>query len=153
MGAQVDIVAAIFVVQDLAITGHQHGDGIREQEHARGHRSGHAIQAFVPNADVFEFDSVHQVMQGHVSVAAAQPSEQRRHEAGERHHRIAPECAEQQIEPDDIGLEPVQGLQQSIEAAGIIERPAAQNGKAIWFDMVRREFVGQNRQAEEWIAF
>jgi hypothetical protein len=30
MGAQVDIVAAIFVVQDFAITGHQHGDGIRE---------------------------------------------------------------------------------------------------------------------------
>jgi hypothetical protein len=53
MGAQVDIVAAIFVVQDLAITGHQHRDGIREQEHARGHRPGHAIQAFVPNADVF----------------------------------------------------------------------------------------------------
>jgi hypothetical protein len=52
-------------------------------------------------------------MKGHVSVAAAQSSEQRRHEAGERYHRIATECAEQQIEPDDIGLEPVQGLQQS----------------------------------------
>jgi hypothetical protein len=92
-------------------------------------------------------------MQGHVSVAAAQSSEQRRHQAGERHHRITAEGAEQQIEPDDIRLEPVQGLQQSKEAAGIIERPAAHNCKAIWFDMVRREFVGQNRQAEERIAF
>jgi hypothetical protein len=64
-------------------------------------------------------------MQGDVSVAAAQSSEQRRHEAGEGHHRITTECAEQQIEPDDIGLKPVQGFQQSIEAAWIVERPAA----------------------------
>ena len=36
MGAQVDVVAAVLVVQDLAIAGHQHRDRIREQQHSRG---------------------------------------------------------------------------------------------------------------------
>ena len=31
MRAHVDIVPAVLVVQDLAIAGHEHGDGIREQ--------------------------------------------------------------------------------------------------------------------------
>jgi hypothetical protein len=41
--SQVDIIAAILVVQDLAIAGHQHRDGIREQQHSRGNGPGKAI--------------------------------------------------------------------------------------------------------------
>jgi hypothetical protein len=75
VSAQVNIVAPIFVVQDLAIAGHQHGDGIRKQEHAGSHGACDAIQTFVSNAHIFQFDSVHQVMQRDVSVSAAQPGE------------------------------------------------------------------------------
>ncbi len=37
MRAQVDVIASIFVIQNLAIAGHEHGDGIGEQQHARRH--------------------------------------------------------------------------------------------------------------------
>lgn len=43
MGAQVDIVAAVLIVQDLAITGHEYRDGVRQQQHARCHRTRGAI--------------------------------------------------------------------------------------------------------------
>jgi len=43
MGAQVDVVSPILVVQDLPITGHEHGDGIRKQQHARSHCTRQAI--------------------------------------------------------------------------------------------------------------
>ncbi len=43
MGAQVDVVPAVFVVQDLTIAGHKHGDGIREQQHSRSYRAREAI--------------------------------------------------------------------------------------------------------------
>ena len=36
VGAQVDIIAPILVVQDLPIAGHQHRDGIGEQQHSCG---------------------------------------------------------------------------------------------------------------------
>jgi hypothetical protein len=43
MRAQVDVVSPILVVQDLAIGGHEYGDGIREQQHSRSHCTRQAI--------------------------------------------------------------------------------------------------------------
>ena len=37
-------------------------------------------------------------------------------------------------------------------ATGVVERPAAQNAKPFGLGMVRREFIGQNGEAEERIA-
>jgi hypothetical protein len=72
VSAQVNIVPSVFVIQNFAIAGHQNGDGIRKQKHARGNRAGEPVHPFITNADVFQFDRVHQVMQGHVSIASAQ---------------------------------------------------------------------------------
>lgn len=54
-------------------------------------------------------------------VTAAQTREQRRHEAGESYQWIASERAEQQIEPDNVGLQTAQGLEQAKHAARIIK--------------------------------
>lgn len=43
VGAQVDVVPSISVIQDLAIPRHKHRDGIRKQKHSCSHRAGRAI--------------------------------------------------------------------------------------------------------------
>lgn len=37
MRAQMDVVSSVLIVQDLAISRHEHRDGIREQQHSRSH--------------------------------------------------------------------------------------------------------------------
>lgn len=73
------------------------------------------------NSDVLEFHSIHQVMQRNVGIAATQAGEQRRHQARKSYERITTERTEQQIKPDDIRLDPMEGLQQAKYAARIIE--------------------------------
>lgn len=72
--AQMNIVPPVLVVQNFAIAGHENGNRIRKQEHACGDRACKAIQLFIANADVFQFHSVHQVMQGHMRIASAEAS-------------------------------------------------------------------------------
>jgi hypothetical protein len=59
MGAKVDVVPPIFVVEDLAIAGHQHRDRIGEQQHSRRHRARKAIEPFMSNADILQFHRIH----------------------------------------------------------------------------------------------
>lgn len=56
------------------------------------------------NTCVLQIDRVHEVMQGDVSVAAAQTCQQRSEQPEESIEGIAAEGAEQQIEPNDIRL-------------------------------------------------
>lgn len=104
------------------------------------------------NAHVFEFYGIHQVMQRNVGITATQAGEQRRHQARKSYERVTAERAEEQIKPDDIRLQPVQGFQQPEYAAGSIEGPAAEDSKSFGFDMVLWQFVGQNSEAEKRIA-
>jgi hypothetical protein len=90
----------------------------------------------MPHSDVFQFYSVHQVMQGHVGITATQARKQWSHEAGKGHERIAAKCAEQQIEPNHVGLKPVESLQKTECAAGIIERPATLDAESGRLDMI-----------------
>jgi hypothetical protein len=106
----------------------------------------------VPNADVFQVHRIHQVMQRDMRIAAAQSCQQRSHEAGKGHEGIAAERTEQQVEPDYVGLQPVQRLEQAERTQGIIERPAPLNGKPLGLDMICREFVGQDGKVQEWIT-
>jgi hypothetical protein len=62
MRPQVNIVPAVFVVQDLAIAGHEDRNGIREQQHARRESAGKAIQTFVTDSGVLEFYRIHQMV-------------------------------------------------------------------------------------------
>jgi hypothetical protein len=77
MRSEVNIGSAIFFVQDLAVARHEHRNRIREQEHARGHRSGQSVKARMAHARIFQIDGVHQVMQGDMRVTPANAREQR----------------------------------------------------------------------------
>ena len=55
-------------------------------------------------ARILQINGVHQVVQSNVRVAAAQARHKRRKQSQERVQRITPKCAEQQIEPYDVGL-------------------------------------------------
>lgn len=94
MGTQVNVIAAVFIVQNFAIARHQHRNRIRQQQHSRSHRACEPVKPFVANTDVLQIDGVHQVMQSHMRVAAAEAREQRGHQATECHHRAATERAE-----------------------------------------------------------
>jgi ribosomal protein L44E len=106
----------------------------------------------VANARILEFYGIHQVMESDVRVAAAQTREQRRHESRKSHERVAPERAEQQVEPHHVRLEPVQRLEEAKDTARVVERPAALNREPSGLGLVWREFVGQNRKVEKRIA-
>jgi hypothetical protein len=49
----VDVVAAIFIMQDPAITRHEHGNRIRQQKHSGGDRPSHAIDPWMPDPRIF----------------------------------------------------------------------------------------------------
>jgi len=127
MGPQVDVVAAILVIQNFSIARHQHRNGIRKQKHARGDRSREAIKVLVANSDILQFHRIHEVMKCDVRVAATEASEKGRHQTAERNERIPAEGAEQQVEPHDVGLQLAQGFQQPVRTRRIIERPATDN--------------------------
>jgi hypothetical protein len=106
----------------------------------------------VPNSDVFEFYRIHQMMQRNVGIAATQAGEQRCHQARKSYERLTSERAEEQIEPDNIRFDSVQRLQQAEEATRIVKGPAAQDSKSLGLGMLLLHFVGQNSEAEKWIA-
>jgi hypothetical protein len=49
---QVNIIAAVFFVQDLAISGHQHRHRIRQEKHPGGQGASQTIGSCVPHAGV-----------------------------------------------------------------------------------------------------
>ena len=74
MRSQVHIVAAIFVIQYLAVAGHQHRNRIGKQEHSRGESTGPPVKPLVANSDILQFYRVHQVMQRNVRVSTSETS-------------------------------------------------------------------------------
>lgn len=113
--AKMDIVPPVFIVQDLAISGHEDRDGVGEQQHPRRHRARESIEALVTDASILEFDSIHEVVQSHVGISSSQAREQRRHESAESHKRVSAKSAEQQIEPNDIWFQSTDRSDQPIE--------------------------------------
>jgi hypothetical protein len=65
----------ILVVEDLPVPGHEYRNRIREQEHPGGDRASGAVDARVPNPGVLQINSIHQVVQRHVGIAAAHTRE------------------------------------------------------------------------------
>jgi hypothetical protein len=152
MRPQVYVVAAILVIQNFSIPRHQHRNGIGKQKHTRSDRSRKAIKLLVANSDILQFHCVHQVMKCDMCIAAAQASQQRRHQPPERDQRIPAEGAEQQVEPNNVGLQTVQSFQQAVRTGRIIERPTTNNRKAIQFRALAGQLICQNGQAEEGIT-
>lgn len=102
MGANMNVVVTIFLGEDFSISRHEHRDGIREKQQSRGHCASHAIGTRVSNAGILQIDGIHEVVQCDVCVATAQTRKQRSEEPEEGIQRITAECAEEQIEPNDI---------------------------------------------------
>jgi hypothetical protein len=101
---EMDVVPAVLIIENLAIAGHKYGDRIGKKQHPGGHRTSEAVKTLVAHSGVLEFDGIHEMVQGHVSVSPPQTCEKGRQEAAEGYERISPESAEQQIEPNDIRL-------------------------------------------------
>ena len=106
----------------------------------------------MPNTNILQFHRIHQVMKRDVGIPSTQAREQWSHEAGESYDGITSEGTKEQIEPHDVGLNPIDGFQEAEETAGIIEGPAAKHIKALGLNMPLRQFVGQNGKAEKRIA-
>jgi len=148
----VHIGAAVFVEQDFAIPRHEHRHGIRKQQHSGGERASHAVGARKTHSSVLQVDGIHEMVQRHMGVAAAQAGQQWSQQSGERDEGIAAESAEQQVEPDDVGLQLPERAQQPNRTGGVVERPAALHRKAIQFRLDWCHLIGKDRQAQERIA-
>ena len=94
------------------------------------------------NSHVFEFNGVHQVMKGHVCIAAAKSSQKRSHQSRKSNQRIAAKGAEEKVEPHYIRLAIAQRLQQAIRTRWIVERPAPDYREAFQFGMLAGKFIG-----------
>jgi hypothetical protein len=77
VGAQMHVVAAIFFMQDLSITGHQYRDRVRQQQHSGGDGAGEAVGTWIPHSRILQVHGIHQVMQSNVGVVSAHASEHR----------------------------------------------------------------------------
>jgi len=147
-----NIVTAIFVIQYFAVPGHENGDGIREKKHPRGNSARNAIQALMAYTRIFQFDRVHQVVQGNVRVTSTQTGEHGRHKTTKGDEWISAESAEQQIEPHDVGLQTLDGADQAKNSSRIIERPTPQNGKPLRFLVISRELIREYRKVKKRVA-
>jgi hypothetical protein len=72
MCAQMYVVAAVLVIQNFAVPGHQNRNRIRKQKHPGRDRTSNAIKTFMAHASVLQFHCIHQMMQCDVRVTAAQ---------------------------------------------------------------------------------
>jgi hypothetical protein len=79
VSAYVNIVSAIFIEENLAISRHQHRHRVGQQQHTRGHGASQSISTREADAEVLEIDRIHQMMEGDVRVLAAYAREERNH--------------------------------------------------------------------------
>jgi hypothetical protein len=134
---KVNVIAPIFLVQNFPVSRHEHGNRIRKQQHSCGERPRHTIEARVPNARVLQIHSIHQMMQGHMRVAAAHARHQRGKQAQKSVQGIAPECAEQQVEPHHIRFYLPESFENPRPTSRIVEPPASFYGETIQFGLRR----------------
>ena len=95
MGTEMHVIAAVFFVQDLAISGHEHGNGVGEKKHACGHGPGQAIGARVAHACVLQVHGVNEMVKRDVGIATAETRKQWSDESGKSNQGIAAESTEQ----------------------------------------------------------
>jgi hypothetical protein len=73
MRSQMDVIAAIFFVQDIAVSRHEYRHRIRQQHHSRSEGARQAVSTSVANPGVFQIHRIHQMVQRDVCVATHQP--------------------------------------------------------------------------------
>jgi uncharacterized protein YcbK (DUF882 family) len=92
----------------------------------------------VPNPGVLQINRIHQVVQGHMSVATAHTRKQWSQKSQEGIQRIAPERAKKQVEPHHIGFQFPDCLEKAQRTQGIVECPATAHRKTLQFGLVSR---------------
>jgi hypothetical protein len=152
VGAKMNIVAAVLIIQDLAVSRHENRHGVGKQKHPRGHRTSESIQAFMAHSCVLQFDRIHEVVQSHMGISSTQARKQRRHEAAESDEWVPAKGTEQQIKPDHIRLQATDSSDQAIDRGGIVERPAPQYGEALSLLKSCWKFIRKHSKAKERIS-
>jgi hypothetical protein len=152
MRTQVHVVATIFFMQDLAISRHEHRNGIRQKKHLGGDGSRQTVGARVTNTSIFQIDGVHQMMQGDVGIATGQTGKHRGEKSGKSNQRIAAESAEEKIKPNHIWFELADRVQNVNGACRVVERPASLNRITFQFRFWQGNLVSQNSETNEGIA-
>jgi hypothetical protein len=150
--AEMNVIAAIFFVQNLAVPGHEHRDGVRQQEHFRRQRSGEAVGTGMLHAGIFQIHRIHEVVQGDVGVTTAQTREQGSSQAKKGVQGIAPEGAEEEVKPHNIRFQLIHRCENSSGTAGIVERPATLHGESLQLRLMWGYLIRKNIQAEKRIA-
>src|SRR3954454_10909636 len=129
-----NVFAAIFINQRLAISREKHAQGICHQEYARGDATRKPEETFFQAGDVgvAEIHMLHQMMQRNVSVIAAQTQERGRTQAEERRERMVGRAVrrEYEIEPDDVGIDLANFAPDFDGITQAIEFPATNDVKA-----------------------
>jgi hypothetical protein len=116
-----NIVAPVFLVQNFAISRHQHRYRIRQEQEPGCEGARRFVDARMSNARVLQIDRVHQMMQGDVGVAASKTREQWGEQSGKRDQRLSSKRAEEQIEPYYIWFYPADLAKQPKRAERIIK--------------------------------
>ena len=124
MCPKMHILAAILLEQKLTIMRHEDRYGVRHEDHSCSHAARESIGARKADSQILEVQCIHEVMQGDMSVFSAQAREKRESETGESIQRIAAKCAEEQVEPNHVGLEFAKLRQQTNDGRGTVGRPA-----------------------------
>jgi hypothetical protein len=146
------VVAAVFVVENLAISGHENGYGIGQEEHPGGHGARQAVGSGIAHARVLQVYRIHQMVKRYVGVATAETGKQRSEKAGKGDERVMAEGAEEQIEPDNIGFLFANRVEDAGQAGEVVKSPAAFYIETFEFGCGRGESVGEYGEANKRIA-
>lgn len=153
MGPNVNLAAAIFLVQKPAVGREQDRHRVRHQQDPGDQGSPDAIKKRGANSGVVEIHRIHQLMQGDVSVMTRHTRQRWNGQSQERGQRLVSETGKSEVEPDNVGLDGVQRTQNSQPVIEAIEVPAASDFEAWQFRLWRGQVVGQYCEAQQGILF
>jgi hypothetical protein len=95
VGAKMNIVAAVLIIQDLAISRHENRHGVRKKKHPGCHSTCEAVKAFTAHTYILQFHGIHEMVQSHMGVPSTETCEQGGHEAAESYEWVSAKSAEQ----------------------------------------------------------
>ena len=125
--AQQDIASAVLGEQRVVVAGQQDGDGIGAEQGARGQLGSNAEKLAVTQSGGSKIHVLQDVMQGDVGVIAGGADKSRRgqpRECGDGHVWRG-KGGKDKIEPDHVGIEAADGVQQTEGIGQAPEFPAA----------------------------
>lgn len=87
-----------------------------------------------------------------MGIATKETRKERSQKSTEGYQGIAAEGAEEKIEPDHVRLLSADRTQNASRTRRIVERPAPFDRETFQFGFRSRDRIGENREANKWIA-